>query len=100
MLTHDEVMRIADTVLARTLGPIGFQAVTVGDGVDADGEDALFLVARFARGARSVDGKAGAAALSGLRAALQAKGEDRFPLLRLEFPDDEIPYATNEDFRA
>jgi hypothetical protein len=99
MLANQAVKSIADEVLRATLGPSGFERSDVREDVDSDGEPALFITARFKHGVGATDGKAALAALTNLRAALQQHGEERFPFLRFDYPDDEIPSAAAEDFQ-
>lgn len=99
LLANEAVRSIADDVLRATLGASGFERSDVREGVDSDGEPALFITARFKRGVGAADGKAAMSALTGLRAALQQHGEERFPFLRFDYPDDEIPTADPEDFQ-
>jgi hypothetical protein len=99
MLTNKEIKSIADDVLRATLGPSGFERSDATEDVDSDGEQALFITARFKHGVSAADGKVALAALKKLRATLQKHGEERFPYLRFDYPDDEIPSAPAEDFQ-
>lgn len=100
MLTHDAVASIANDVLGRTLGAFGFERVDVTDDIESDGDEALQVIAHFRTGSKPADGSSSLKALSQLRETLQHAGEARFPLLRYDYPDDEVPYATDEDFDA
>jgi len=98
MLTKEEIRFIADDVLHATLGPSGFERSEAREDLDSDGVQALFITPRFKHGVGATDGKAALAALTRLRAALQQRGEERFPYLRFDYPD-EIPSTPAEDFQ-
>lgn len=98
MLTHDEIARIADEVLRATLGPLGYERAYVTDALDVDGEPSIQVVAHFRRGVLPADGKSALDALTQLRTELHERGEERFPFLRYDYPDDEIPALSPEEF--
>ena len=100
MLTYDEIARVADDVLRANLGSLGFDRSEVSDDVDLDGEQAVRVTAHFKPGAGPADGKSALAALTSLRATLRQRGEERFPFLRYDYPDDDVPAASPEDFSA
>ena len=92
-MTTEEVRVLADQVLNETLGSSGFARSTVEAGVDHDGDKALFVTAHFKPRSGVTAGKASLDAMSGLRTSLLDKGEDRFPYLDYDYPDDERPVA-------
>lgn len=98
MLSHSEIVDIADEVLRATLGAHGFERSEVVDDIDSDGLRAVQVTARFKPGSQPAEGRAALAALTGLRATLRARGDERFPFLRYDYPDDELPGAEPEDF--
>jgi hypothetical protein len=96
-MVESEIKSIADRVLQATLGPSGFEWADVREDFDPDGEPALLVTARFKSGFGAADGKAAIDALTQLRATLQQHGEHRFPFLRFDYPDDELPSTPAED---
>ena len=90
MLTESEIRTIASEILARTLGSSGYERVEVHPGFDHSGEPSLFLKAVFKPGSGVTDGGRLNGANADLRMQLLERGEDRFPYLNVEYPDDEV----------
>jgi hypothetical protein len=89
-MTENELRDVANEVLRETLGAHGFEHADVQPAVDHDGEPSLFVTAHFRARAGITDGAASTRALSSLRLRLLDLGEDRFPYIRYDYPDDEI----------
>ena len=90
-MTDEDIRRLADEVLRRTLGPYGFTRSEVASGFDHDGDPSLFVVAHFNARHGVTPGRASVDAQSGLRDALAEQGEDRFPYIRHRYVDEEYP---------
>jgi hypothetical protein len=89
-MTEDEIHRIANEVLRETLGPHGFQSADIRPAPDFDGEPSLHVTAHFKPQAGVTNGEASTRALSTLRRRLLERGEERFPYIRYDYPDDEV----------
>lgn len=89
-MTGDEIHRIANEVLRETLGPHGFAHAEVRPAPDFDGEPSLYVTAHFKPQAGVTNGEASTRALSSLRKRLLDQGEERFPYIRYDYPDDEV----------
>lgn len=98
MLSDDEIVRVADEVLAVEFAAVGFVRSRVLAGIEQDGEPTISVVARFRPGAEAVPGKAALRAMTALHRALQARGEERESVLRYEFPDDDVPAIDLQEF--
>ncbi|RVU19047.1 hypothetical protein [Methylobacterium oryzihabitans] len=89
-MTETEIRTIANEVLAATLGSSGYERVEVRHGYDHDGDPSLFVKAVFRPGAGLTDGGRLNRANAELRTRLLTGGEERFPYLNVEYPDDEV----------
>ena len=89
-MTRDEIHRITNEVLRETLGAHGFAHADVRPAPDHDGDPALYVTAHFKPQAGVTDGVASTRALSSLRQRLLDSGEERFPYIRYDYPDDEV----------
>lgn len=88
-MTETEAQAIAQNILRAKLKKFGFVNVEVHAGFDHDNEPALFLDAAFEPDSPLIDGAASAEALTSLRNAFRARGEERFPYIFFHHPDDE-----------
>ena len=88
-MTEQEIRQVANEVLRETLGPHGFESADVRPAPDFDGEPSLYVTAHFKPQAGVTSGEASTRALSVLRKRLLAEGEERFPYIRYDYPDDE-----------
>ncbi|AYO85690.1 hypothetical protein [Methylobacterium brachiatum] len=89
-MTEGEIHTIANEILSRTLGSSGYERVEVQPGFDHAGEPSWFLKAVFKPGSGVTDGRRLNGANADLRMKLLERGEDRFPYLNVEYPDDEV----------
>lgn len=89
-MTADDIHRITNEVLRETLGPHGFAHADVQAAPDFDGEPSLRVTAHFKPQAGITSGEASTRALSSLRQRLIENGEERFPYIRYDYPDDEV----------
>lgn len=87
-MTEDEIRIEADKVLRDALQRAGYDYVEVKTGLDQDEAPALYVTAVLKPKSSVVDGRTFSAALTALSDALLARGESRFPYLRLHHPDD------------
>lgn len=95
-MTVDEIKPIADEILTRYLTECGYERVEVRAGYNQSDEPSLFVVAHMKPGSGVTGGKESNAANAALRMALLARGEERFPYLDFDYPDDEI-FGDDED---
>jgi hypothetical protein len=93
MLTENEVRSLAESAFLAALGASVFERAEIEAHLDHDGEDALFVTAHFRSGVDSVRPETVTDALVSLRRSLQERGDERFPYVRYDFPDDERPIA-------
>jgi hypothetical protein len=93
MLTEHEVHSLAESAFSAALGASVFEGSDVEGRPDHDGEDALFVTVHFKAGVGPVRPEALTDALVLLRRALEERGDERFPYVRYDFPDDERPLA-------
>ena len=91
-MVEADVKNLADQVASRHLAPWGFAGSDVEAREDHDGDVALFVTLHFRAGSRVADGRAYSDTLTGLRQALLMQGEDRFPYLTYDYPDDPAPF--------
>lgn len=98
MLTHEQINHVADEVLRAKLGSYGFDHSDVADDVDFDGVDAVRITAHFRSGAELADGSLVIAAVTTLRTSLRQQGEERFAFVRYDYPDDDVPVLSADDF--
>lgn len=89
-MTENEIRRVANEVLRETLGHHGFEQADVRPAPDHDGEPSLYVTAHFRPHSGVTDGATSTRALSTLRLRLLDLGEERFPYIRYDYPDDEI----------
>ncbi|MCJ2068642.1 hypothetical protein MKK75_07480 [Methylobacterium sp. J-030] len=89
-MTEGEIRTLANEILGRTLGSSGYERVEVRPGFDHSGEPSLFVKAVFRPGSGVTDGGRLNGANADLRMRLMERGEDRFPYLDVEYPDDEV----------
>jgi hypothetical protein len=89
-MTDQEIRQVANEVLRETLGPHGFESADVRPAPDFDGEPSLYVTAHFRPQAGVTSGEASTRALSVLRKRLLDRGEERFPYIRYDYPDDEV----------
>lgn len=99
MVSDNEIRKIADAALRDALRDAGFVESEVRFGLDHDGERAIFVAARFRAGSGPIGGSASIRAMRALSDALLARGEERFPYLINEYPDDERPEDEPRDRR-
>ncbi len=96
-MTRDDVRELADEVLKPILGPVGFTSSDVEERENHAGEDAFFVNVHFAPGSTIADGEVYIDATSEVRAALQARGEGRFPYLLWTYPEDPNDYGPDDE---
>ena len=100
MMTEDEVRVLANEVAAQSLGAWGFDTSDVQAKADHDDEPAFFVTLHFKPGSTVADGHAYSDALSGLRQRLLQNGEERFPYMVLDYPDDPAPFEAELESTA
>lgn len=86
-VTVEQIEEIVNRVLTERVGAYGFNGATVRVGQDHDGDEALFIEARYAHTDREIDPGAFYGLTSVVRGALAAAGEDRFPYIRHRFDE-------------
>jgi len=86
-MTAKEIENIVNRVLSERVGTYGFNGASVHVGQDHDGDEALFIEARYAHTDREIDPGAFYGLTSAVRAALAHAGEDRFPYIRHRFDE-------------
>lgn len=89
-MTEAEIRKVANEVLRETLGAHGFEQADVRPVPDFAGEPALYVTAHFKPQAGVTNGEASTRALSSLRRRLLDAGEERFPYIWYDYPDDEV----------
>ena len=89
-MTMDEIKTVTVRSLKETLGSFGFERADVAAGVDHDGDNALFVTAYFASTSQPAGERPLVHAMGSLRRHLLDSGEERFPYLRSDFPDEDI----------
>lgn len=89
-MTENEIRQVANEVLHETLGPHGFESADIRPAPDYDGEPSLYGTAHFKSQAGITSGEASMLALSSLLRRLLDLGEERFPYIRYDYPDDEV----------
>ena len=87
-MTEDDVRLLADKILMPILGPAGFTTSAVTAHADHDGEDSLFVVVHFSPDAEVASGRAYLDAQVAMADALFNRGENRFPYLEYDYPQD------------
>ncbi|WP_430910490.1 hypothetical protein [Methylobacterium sp. sgz302541] len=88
-MTTVEIQAIADRVLSARLTPLGLDRVEVTLDRDAADTPTLIVEAMMKPGVSSVGGKVVSAAHGELSQSLLSAGEERFPYLRVRYPDAE-----------
>lgn len=96
-MTADEITTIADEILTRYLAASGYERVEVRPGYNQSDEPSLFVVAHMKPGSGVTGGKESNAANAALWLALREKGEERFPYLDFDYPDDEVLSDDEDD---
>jgi hypothetical protein len=89
------LIKIIDDIVRKKLGAYGLDHVDVKEGVDHDGEDALFIDAVLKPGSRIVGGKISGAAHGALNEALLKTGERRFPYFNIRHQEKQRPHRTS-----
>ncbi len=89
-MTHADLDSLINEVLRDTLGPSGFARADIRNGVDHDGDQALFITAHFRPEADIAISRPSLKALGDLRVRLLERDEERFPYLDFAFPGDEL----------
>jgi hypothetical protein len=98
-MTVDEITTIADEILTRNYAGAGYERVEVRLGYNQTDEPSLFVVAPFEPGAGLTGGAEANAANAAIRRVLLEGGEERFPYLDFDYPDDEILGDDDENYR-
>jgi hypothetical protein len=88
----DEVKTIANEILRPRLGPFGFDGLEVETHKDHDGDDALFITARYRSGNEPPGGDVLLEVLGSLHERLRESGELRFPYLEHRFADEDATF--------
>lgn len=83
-----EAKRIVEGVLRERLGSAGFARATVTEGRDLDGNRILKIRSVFKKGKTSLRGLDSIKAIHEVRRALLKAGDDRFPRIVHELPED------------
>jgi hypothetical protein len=83
-MIKDNLKDDIEQTLRDTIGKM-VESVDVSEGVDHDGEPALFVTVHYRPSTDTVDQ---AAALKAVRDRLLAIGEERFPYMNHHYPDD------------
>jgi hypothetical protein len=100
MLTDGDVLKLAEPIFAKVLGPLGFSFATVSSGTDQDGDKAFFIDAFFEPGSNIVNGKALVEARGYLHDRLVDLGEERFPYVSYRLPGEPEPLSDDADEMA
>ncbi|MEH3145537.1 MAG: hypothetical protein PGN34_09330 [Methylobacterium frigidaeris] len=100
MMSDADVTLLADRVLSQVLAGAGFETAHAEARPNHEGEEALFITVRFRPGAGVTSGSVSADAMVTLRDALQSRGDQRFPYLLYDYPDDEPPFEAEESEAA
>lgn len=98
-MTVDEITTIADEILTRHLAASGYERVEGRPGCDQSDEPSLFVVAHLKPGSGVTEGQESNAANAALWLALRETGEEHFPCLDVDYPDDEIFGDDDDDDR-
>ena len=97
MMTDAEVLKLAEPIFSKVLGPLGFSRASVLSGFDQDGDKAFFIDAYFEPGSNIVNGKALVEARGQLHDALTALDEERFPYVSYRLPGEPEPLSDDVD---
>ena len=87
VMTRDKLTEIVEQALREALGPAALDRVEVAEGMDHDGEDALFVTVRYRPGLDPIDPTK---AQGLVRDRLLAAAEKRFPYMNYIYPDDPL----------
>lgn len=82
-----QVTDIVNRVLDERVGAFGFSEANVKGGYDHDGDEALFIDARYDHTEQEIDAGAFYGLTGAVREALAAAGEHRFPYIRHHFDE-------------
>ncbi len=93
-----EIRQIAERVLRPALADYKYQHAEVRTGLDASDEPAIFVDAVLGEGAPILEPRVLIDAHVALSQGYLARGETRFPYLRMRRTDDE--YAEDSEFEA
>jgi hypothetical protein len=99
-LSDKQISMVANDVLQRILGGVGFTEAQVHTGEDFTGEEAVFVTARFDPGAGVTPGNLAGDAISMLRDTLIQEGDNRFPYLDFQYSGDHDPPLGEEEISA
>ncbi|HEX5846546.1 MAG TPA: hypothetical protein VFY53_09790 [Rhodoplanes sp.] len=91
-MTRNKLTETVEQALRDAVGSAALDHADVTEGLDHDGEPALFVTAHYRPGTDTVDQTA---ALSTVRDRLLAAGENRFPYMNHVYPDD--PLADDDE---
>jgi len=80
-----------EAALKKTLGAHGFDHVEIREGVDHDGEPAVFVTAVLRPQTLKIPGEVSASANVAVAQVLEKAGDDRLSYLYIQRPDDERP---------
>ena len=84
----DSIRRLVEQVLREKLGAQGFSHAIVSETEDEEGRPALTIRSIFGAGRTVLTGLDSIRAKHEVRRALIANGEDRFPYVRHELPEE------------
>ena len=96
-MTTSDVIAIADRVLHAKLSTLGLDHVEISFGLDSSEVPTLLVEAIMKPGVPPVGGSMVSALHSELSQILLSAGEERFPYLRVRYPDDEA--AVEDELR-
>jgi phenylalanyl-tRNA synthetase alpha chain len=97
VMARDKLTEIVEQALRDALGAKVLDRVEVTEGIDHDGEAALFVTVHYRSGTDTVDQTA---ALSSVRDRLRTAGENRFPYMNHVYPDDPLAEDEADDVRS
>jgi hypothetical protein len=86
-MTRDKLTEIVEQALRDALGAKVLDRVEVAEGIDHDGEAALFVTVHYRPGLDPIDPTK---AQGLVRDRLLAAGEKRFPYMNYDYPDDPL----------
>jgi hypothetical protein len=90
-MTESEVAGLAEGVLRPELADRGYDRLAVRADLDSLADPALFIDVFLKPGSQQIGGQLSSLLHSRLSERLLELGEDRFPYLRVRYPDDEDP---------
>jgi hypothetical protein len=97
VMARHKLTEIIEHALRDALGAKVLDRVEVTEGIDHDGEAALFVTVHYRSGTDTVDQTA---ALSSVRDRLRTAGENRFPYMNHVYPDDPLTDDEADDVRS